>query len=144
MSSGPARLDGGCTRFLETRRGFVKREIPAMPIPEQPGSRQPANPTAAHVVSLTDFDQVKSSFLNWHGRIEQLSSGRFNGALRVVRGSVVRLMAIEGNQQVSLQGRDAADMFSIYPVVTGNADSLWQGRRLQPGQFVLSWIQRGS
>lgn len=108
-----------------------------MPIPEQPGSRQPANPTAAHVVSLTDFDQVKSSFLNWHGRIEQLSSGRFNGALRVVRGSVVRLMAIEGNQQVSLQGRDAADMFSIYPVVTGNADSLWQGRRLQPGQFVL-------
>ncbi len=108
-----------------------------MPSPEEPGSRQPPNPTAAHMLSLTDFDQVKSSFSNWHGRIEQLSPGRFHGALQIVRGSVVRLLAIDGNQQVSLRGRDAADMFSVYPVVTGNAESLWQGRRLTPGQLVL-------
>ena len=108
-----------------------------MPIPEEPGSRQPLIPTAAYTVSLTDFDQVRTVFSSWHGRIEQLSSGRFIGSLGVVRGSVVRLMAIEGNQQVLLRGRDSADMFSVYPVNAGNAGSVWQGRRLTPGQLVL-------
>jgi len=108
-----------------------------MPIPEAQGSHPPSIPTAARMVSLTDFDMVKSCFSNWQGRIEQLSSGRFNGVLRVVQGSVVRLLAIEGNQQVLLRGGDAADMFSVYPVTAGNAGSVWRGHRLTPGQLVL-------
>lgn len=76
-------------------------------------------------------------YSNWQGRIEQLSSGRFKGALRVVRGSMVRLLEIEGNQQVLLRGKDAADMFSVYTVTARNAGSIWQGRRLSPGHLVL-------
>lgn len=102
--------------------------------PDESGVRPPI--TMARSVALNDFDQVRSSFSNWQGQIDQLSTGRFSGALRVVRGSIVRLLAIEGNQQVLLRGRDAADMFSVYTVSTGNAGSTWRGHRFSAGHIV--------
>lgn len=111
-----------------------------MPIPDESGSRQPSIPAAVRRISLTDFDQVESCFSSWQGRIEQLSSGRFSGSLQVVQGSLVRLMAIEANQQVLLRGRNPGEMFSVYPVNTGNSGSVWQGHQLTPGQLVLIGI----
>lgn len=101
--------------------------------------QQPVLPTA-RVIPLTDFDQLSPLFSNWQGRFEQLSSGRFEGMLRVVQGRTVRVLAIAGNQRVMLRGREAAKLFSVYPVIAENATSVWQGRRLRPGQLVVHGI----
>ena len=93
--------------------------------------------TAAQVQHLTDFAQAAAFFRNWQGRFEQLSNGPFAGTLQVVRGQLVRVVAIHANQRVLLRGRDASGHFSVYPVIPGNADSMWQGRRLAPGQLVI-------
>ncbi len=106
-----------------------------MPNSDEPGNPAPA--AMARTVALNDFDQVRASFSNWQGQIDQLSTGRFSGMLRVVQASSVRLLAIEGNQQVLLRGRDAADMFSVYTVTSGNAGSTWRGHRLSSGHLVV-------
>jgi AraC family transcriptional regulator, ethanolamine operon transcriptional activator len=99
--------------------------------------RQPPSPTGAGCIHLTDFAEVSSFFSSWQGQFDQLSRGRFAGTLQVVRGRVVRIVRIECNQRVSLRGRDAAGLFSVYPVIAGNAASMWQGLRLTPGHLVL-------
>jgi AraC family ethanolamine operon transcriptional activator len=99
--------------------------------------RHPSHTPAARVIRLTDFEQASSLFSNWQGTFEQLTRGRFEGTLRVIRGRVVRAVAIEGNQCLLLRGRDSAHLFSVYPVTVGNAASVWQGRRLTPGQLVV-------
>ena len=106
-------------------------------MPEGTVPRQPPSPTGAGVIGLTDFAEVSSFFSSWQGQFDQFSCGRFAGTLDVVRGRVVRIARIECNQQVSLRGRDAAGLFSIYPVIAGNATSMWQGLRLTPGHLVL-------
>jgi AraC family ethanolamine operon transcriptional activator len=93
------------------------------------------NPRA---ISLTDIDQLRALFSNWRGKFEQLSAGRFAATLQVVRGERVRAIAIDANQRVILRGADGPDRFSIYPVTNACGTSLWQGRRLDPGQFVLN------
>lgn len=92
---------------------------------------------AAQVVPLADFEEVGALFSNWQGRFEQISSGRFEGVLRVAQGRLVRAIEIKANQRLSLRGYDASDMFSIFPVTAGNCGSLWEGRRLSPGHLVL-------
>ncbi len=101
-------------------------------------SSEPDNsPHFAGAIPLTDFGEVGSLFANWQGRFEQISSGRFEGTLRVVQGGLVRLIGITTNQRLWLRGNDASDMFSIFPVTTGNCGSLWEGHRLSPGHLVL-------
>ncbi|MGE3777067.1 MAG: helix-turn-helix domain-containing protein [Pirellulaceae bacterium] len=102
------------------------------------GSHEPIfEQPAAQVIPLADFDEVGALFSNWQGRFEQISSGRFEGVLRVVQGGLVRTIEIKANQRLSLRGHDASDMFSIFPVTAGNCGSLWEGRRLSPGHLVL-------
>jgi len=86
---------------------------------------------------LTDFDQLADFFLGWDGRFEQVSAGRFAGRLHAVRGAHVRLVELEMNQAIAVRGRARAGLFSVYPVLATNADSLWHGRRLRPGQLVV-------
>lgn len=92
------------------------------------------NPRA---IPLTDIDQLRALFSNWRGKFEQLSAGRFAATLQVVRGDRVRAIAIDANQRVILRGADAADRVSLYPVTAACGASLWQGRRLDPGQVVF-------
>lgn len=101
------------------------------------GSPGSTSEPAAMVIPLADFGEVGSLFANWQGRFEQISSGRFEGTLRVVQGGLVRLIGITTNQRLSLRGNDASDMFSIFPVTAGNCGSLWEGHRLSPGHLVL-------
>lgn len=96
-----------------------------------------SGPTAALVIRLKDFDDARALFGEWRGRFEQLTCGRFEGMLRVVRGPSVRVVAVEANQRVLLRGRDNAGLFAVYPITAGNAASVWQGRRLTPGQLVV-------
>lgn len=97
--------------------------------------------TGARVIRLTEFEQVAGLFGRWQGRFEQISGGRFEGTLRVVSGRLVRVIGIEANQRVLIRGHDAAGLFSVYPVTPGNAADLWQGRRLAPGQLVVTGVQ---
>lgn len=86
---------------------------------------------------LSDFDQLAAFFVGWEGRFEQLSSGTFEGRLSVVRGRTVRLVSVEGNQSILARGRRAPGLFTLYAVNPSNAGGLWQGRRLEPGQWVV-------
>ena len=106
-------------------------------MPEETEPRQPPSPTGARVLRLTDFEQASSLYSSWQGRFEQLTRGRFEGALRVVRGGVIRVAAIAGNQSVRIRGRDSVGLISVWPVIAGNAGCVWNGRRLTPGQLVL-------
>lgn len=102
-----------------------------------PDAHEPSPGPLAGVVRLADFGEVGALFSKWQGRFEQISSGRFEGTLRVVHGGLVRLIGITTNQRLSLRGNDASDMFSIFPVTAGNCGSLWEGHRLSPGHLVL-------
>ena len=98
-------------------------------MPEETEPRQPPSPTGARVLRLTDFEQASSLYSSWQGRFEQLTRGRFEGALRVVRGGVIRVAAIAGNQSVRIRGRDSVGLISVWPVIAGNAGCVWNGRR---------------
>lgn len=97
----------------------------------------PLIPPAALARRLSDFDQLAAFFPAWTGRFEQLSTGRFEGSLSLVRGRAVRLAAVAANRAVLLRGRGAPGLFGLYLVTPENADGIWQGRRLAPGQFVV-------
>lgn len=88
------------------------------------------------VTRFTDFDQLAAFFSGWNGRIEQLSLGRFEGALHVAPGELVRAVCVEFNQVILLRGQGAAGQVSVYPVAPRNSTALWQGRRLRPGVLV--------
>lgn len=95
------------------------------------------SPPAATFIRLADVEAAGTLFANWQGRFEQISCGRFAGTLQVVRGSLVRIIGITANQRVRLRGHDVARLFSVFLVTDGNAGSLWQCRRLTPGQLVV-------
>lgn len=86
---------------------------------------------------LTDFEQVPMCLAGWNGTVEQVSCGRFAGSLEVARGRFLRVTRVTGAQSVTLRGQKAAGLYSVNPVIPGNAGGLWHGRRLEPGQLVL-------
>lgn len=88
-------------------------------------------------VRLGDVDQLSKLFGDWQGWCDQISPGRFEATLRVVRGETARAFSIRGNQRVRIRGGDAARLVGIHPVTAGAAASLWQGRSLSVGQVVL-------
>ncbi len=95
-------------------------------------------PTGGWTLRLTDIDQLAALFLNWQGRIEQISGGQFEADLKLVRGRVVRAVSIRANQRARIRGRDSAGLFWAHAVSAGSAESLWQGHRLAVGQMVLT------
>ncbi|MBP3959946.1 helix-turn-helix domain-containing protein [Gemmata sp. G18] len=97
----------------------------------------PAQPPVALARSLSDFDQLAAFYSGWSGRFEQLSSGRFDGTLSLARGRAGRIVSVDLNQTVLARGRGAPGLFSLYTVTPANAGGIWQGRRLDPGQFVV-------
>jgi AraC family transcriptional regulator, ethanolamine operon transcriptional activator len=106
-------------------------------MPVSRGPAAPADPVLAFTQDLSDFDQLAAFFVGWEGRFEQLSSGRFEGSLSVVRGRTVRLVSVACNQSILARGRRAPGLFTLYTVNPSNAGGIWQGRRLDPGQWVV-------
>lgn len=92
---------------------------------------------AAGVIHLADFSQVAGMFGRWQGPMEQVSGGRFEGALQVVSGRLVRLIRIMANQRVTFHGYDASRMFMAFPVTERNGGSMWYGHRFAPGHLVF-------
>ncbi len=110
-------------------------------MPTDPGKSTSlaTNPRAsqAGVISLQDFSEVRSMFGDWQGRMEQVSSGRFEGSLQVFGGQLVRLIRIAANQRVTFRGYDSSRVFMAFPVTEKNGESLWYGQRFPPGHLVF-------
>jgi AraC family ethanolamine operon transcriptional activator len=94
--------------------------------------------SSAQTIRLTDIDQLSRLFGDWQGWFDQISSGRFEASLQLVRGEAVRAIGIQANQRVRIRGADAAGLVTISPVTLGSVASLWQGRSLPVGQVVLT------
>jgi AraC family ethanolamine operon transcriptional activator len=90
---------------------------------------------------MTDFEQLGEVFANWHGQIEQISSGCFRGSVQVVCGGLVRIVGVHSNQKVRVRGNDTSGLVSVYPVTTDFDTSLWQGRRFEPGRLLVQGSQ---
>ena len=97
----------------------------------------PGRPFVSLERPLEKFEQVAAMFTGWSGRFEQLTAGRFEGHLRIVQSRMLRLVSVQANQTVLLRGHGARGMLSIYPVAPSNADGVWHGRRLDPGNLVV-------
>ena len=105
----------------------------------KPALLQPqASATAsATQLRLTEFEQIEAVFQGWQGRIEQISSGSFDGAMQVVLGDGLRAVSARGNQRLRVHGRDDAGMLAIYPICERMARFQWNGTRLEPGQLFV-------
>lgn len=67
-------------------------------MPESPSPS--SNTTIARVIPLSDISEGSVFFPNWRGRFEQISRGRFNGTIWVVRGGLVRIVESVSNQRI--------------------------------------------
>lgn len=110
---------------------------------DEPPSSSPGSPGYSRVLRLSSVDEGNALFAKWRGRFEQLSSGPFESTLRVVNLGALRLTEIEVNQRVRSCGQDVAGVFSAHLVTEANAGSVWQGRRLEPGQIVATGVETG-
>src|SRR5262245_41122098 len=86
---------------------------------------------------LSDFDDLAGFFVGWNGRFEQLSTGTFEGRLKLVRGKAIQLVSLDCNQVILARGRRESGLFTVYSVNSTNAGGLWQSQRLAPGQLVV-------
>lgn len=99
--------------------------------------RPAAPPKTSKTLPLRDFDDLTAFYSGWDGRFEQLSTGRFEGELQVVRGPTVRAMSVEYNQAILARGAASPGQCTVYTVTPRNALGIWQGRRLAPGRLVV-------
>jgi AraC family ethanolamine operon transcriptional activator len=97
----------------------------------------PAGTFENRTIQFSDSDQLSEFFIGWDGRFEQLTAGKFAGSLHIAQGPLVRVVSARFNQKLLLHGHAGSGLSSIYLVDEGNADSLWHGRRLSPGQIVM-------
>ena len=86
---------------------------------------------------LTDVDDLARIFPNWTGCFEQLSRGRFEGALRLGRSRHAVAHHATSNQALRVRGREAVGLLTIGLVLPRAEGSRWQGRPLQAGQIVI-------
>lgn len=90
-------------------------------------------PICAQVIRVSDVDEMRALFSSWQGRFEQFTSGRFQGTIQLVIGSLVRIFSTEANQRMQLRGHDAGGLISFYLVTGSCVPCIWQGRRLDLG-----------
>ena len=91
----------------------------------------------ATTLRMTEFEQIESVFAGWQGRIEQISSGSFDGTMQVVRGEGVRAVSAQGNQRLRVRGRDGAGLLAIYPICDRLARFRWNRTQLDRGQLFV-------
>ena len=107
---------------------------------DEAAPRQPDSPSQSRILRLSSVDEGNALFAQWRGGFEQLSSGRFESTLSIVRVGAIRVTEIDISQRVRSRGHDAGGIFSAHLVTTRNAGSLWQGRRLDPGHLVANGV----
>ena len=96
--------------------------------------------TAMKILHLLDFDDLVQLFPTWLGRFEQMTRGKFHGALQLARSANMYAHQAEVNQAVHVRGREPEPVMIVALVQRANAASLWQGRQLDPGHIVVRGI----
>lgn len=91
----------------------------------------------SRVIQLTEAEQLGQFFADWQGHLDQVSRGRFEGRLQIVRGKAVRVATVGFNQRVAIRGRDSSGMIGIYPVIDCRSTNSWLGGELRPGEIVV-------
>jgi AraC family ethanolamine operon transcriptional activator len=84
---------------------------------------------------LHDFSGFSEIFARWNGQFHQMSRGKFEGAVHVANGQVVRLFQAEMNQAILTRGMDN-EFATFIPITVHNASTRWSGRRLSPGTLI--------
>jgi AraC family ethanolamine operon transcriptional activator len=86
---------------------------------------------------VNDFDAFASLFMGWRGQFDQLTFGPFLGTMQTARGRNLQVHRATTNQALLVRGREPDGILTLALVTQRNARSLWQGRQLQAGQFVI-------
>lgn len=106
-------------------------------MPNPPPSGELLSNLTGGVVSrqLDDFSGFSEVFARWNGQFQQMSRGKFEGAIHVVSGQVVRVFQAETNQAILTRGMDS-EFATFIPITGRNAATRWSGRRLPPGALI--------
>lgn len=108
-------------------------------VPERSSAGAGSNgrPGLAGTCRLKNFEDIGRAFADWHGRVEQVSTGRFEGSLRIVDTGCLCVVEASGTQRLRIVGRDGSGMLAIYPIVPGMVASMWKGHSAECGTIVV-------
>ena len=84
---------------------------------------------------IDDFSGFSEIFARWNGQFHQMSRGKFEGAVHMANGQVVRLFQADTNQAILTRGMDS-EFATFIPITLRNAATRWSGRRLPPGALI--------
>ena len=99
------------------------------------GQEQPAPQTLS--VRTEDFDEMAAAFPGWDMRLVQLGRGAFRGRVVVSQFGRFQLYEVEGNRAVQVRGERPVNAFEFSVVQDRNADAVWRGLRLRPGNVNI-------
>lgn len=85
---------------------------------------------------FSDFDEVASFYTGWNVEVEQSSEGAFEGVIQLARTR--NLYVVEGAFSRGLVVRGSSNPLesAIYLIEPQSANSVWWGRRFEPGSVV--------
>jgi AraC family ethanolamine operon transcriptional activator len=85
-----------------------------------------------------DFDELALGLRNWDAEFRQLSRGAFEGTLQVLQVGGIQVIQVCANRVIQAQGIQREKRLLFSPVTPKNADALWKGQHLRPGQIRLT------
>jgi AraC family ethanolamine operon transcriptional activator len=91
----------------------------------------------AFCLKTHDFDQLATALQRWDHRFQQLSGGRFDGEVHVVRVGDFQMTRFSVNQVIQARGIHPSESYLFVPVSATNASAVWRGRTLKPGPVVV-------
>ena len=96
---------------------------------------QPAPQTLS--LRTEDFDELAAAFPGWDMRLVQLGRGAFQGRVVVSQFGRFQVFEVEGNRAVQVRGSRPVNAYEFSVVQERNADAVWRGLRLRPGNVNI-------
>lgn len=100
-------------------------------------SRPVQSPPRFISLQTGDFEELGLTLLRWRHQVRKLDRGTFVGQARVLHLGTTQILHIQTNQKLHVQGCTPVESIAFSPVLPGNADAVWRGRRLTPGQMSV-------
>ena len=104
------------------------------PFPEPSDSAALAG--AAGIQRFSDFDHLAAFYTGWNVKVEQSSEGSFQGAVKLARTQNLYVVEGEFSQALVVSGSSNPVENAFYLIEPCSADSVWWGRRFEPGDIV--------
>jgi AraC family transcriptional regulator, ethanolamine operon transcriptional activator len=107
-------------------------------------AREPTCSTISTLASLVDFklitndvDDLVRLYPGWKGQFQQVSAGRFHGAVHVVQSLGVRVFRGTTDQVLLTRGASQPGWIDFSPITTRNQRCRWQGRQYDENHIVV-------